>query len=307
MKISVVGAGNVGASAVAYLAEENLADELVCVDIIEGLPQGKMLDLAEASPIRGYRAKFAGSNDYSAIKGSNVVVVTAGVPRKPGMSRLDLLKINEKIVKSVCEDVKKHAPDCVLVVVTNPLDVMCYVALKTTGFSPHRVLGMAGVLDTSRYRYFISELLNLHPSEIQAMVLGGHGDEMVPLISCTTVSGIPAAGFLTGDQIAQLVDRTRKGGAEIVNLLKAGSAFYAPAASIVEMVKAIVTDSQKILPAACYLQGQYGFSDVYCGVPARLGKKGVEEVIEVNLTENEKKGLEKSVSVVKQAIAEMSQ
>lgn len=302
MKISVVGAGNVGASAAVYLLEEKLADELVVVDIIEGLPQGKCLDLAEVSPIRGYPIKIAGANDYAKIEGSDIIVVTAGVARKPGMSRLDLLKINEKIIKSVATEIKAHAPNAIVIVVSNPLDVMCYVTYKVTGFPKNRVFGMAGVLDTSRFRYFVAEKANVDPTQVQAMVLGGHGDEMVPVISSATISGVPLTKFLSKEDIDAIIKRTQGGGAEIVALLKTGSAFYAPAASIAEMVKSVVKDTKKILPVTCYLDGEFGAKSVYCGVPARLGRNGIEQIIEIALSADEKAALNKSISVVQESI-----
>ncbi len=300
-----MGAGNVGASCAVYLLEEKLADELVVVDIVEGLPQGKCLDMCEVSPLRDYPVKVIGSNNYADIKNSDVIVVTAGIARKPGMSRLDLLKTNEKIIKSVATEIKTHAPNAIIIVVSNPLDVMCYVTYKVTGFPKNRVFGMAGVLDTSRFRYFVAEKANVDPTQVQAMVLGGHGDEMVPVISSATVSGIPLTKFLSKADIDAIIERTQKGGAEIVALLKTGSAFYAPAASIVEMVKSVVKDTKKILPVACYLDGEYDAKGVYCGVPARLGQSGVEEIINIDLSADEKAALDKSISVVKESIASL--
>ncbi len=305
MKISVVGAGNVGATTAQYLLEEKLADELVVVDVVPGLAKGKCLDFLEASPLRHYPIKVAGTEDFSEIRNSNIIVITAGIARKPGMSRLDLLKTNEKIMKDVSIHIKTHAPTAVVLVVSNPLDVMCYVALKTTGFQKNRVFGMAGVLDTSRFRYFVAEKLRVNPVDIQAMVLGGHGDEMVPIISTATISGIPLTHFLNKTQIQEIVERTQKAGAEIVSYLKTGSAFYSPAASVVEMVRCLVTDVQKILPLACYLEGEYGACDLYCGVPARLGRGGVLEIIEMKLNPEEKEAFGKSITAVKASLQEL--
>ena len=305
MKISVIGAGNVGATAAHYLLEDRLADELVVVDVVPGLAKGKCLDFLEASPLRQYPIKVTGTEDFSEIRNSNIVVVTAGIARKPGMSRLDLLKTNEKIMKDVAMHIKTHASGAFVLVVSNPLDVMCYVALKTTGFPKNRVFGMAGVLDTSRFRYFVAEKLQLNPTDIQAMVLGGHGDEMVPIISTATVSGIPLTHFLNKTQIQEIVERTQKAGAEIVSYLKTGSAFYSPAASVVEMVRCLVTDVQKILPLACYLEGEYDAHDLYCGVPARLGREGVLEIIEIHLNPEEKEAMGKSLAAVKASLEEL--
>ncbi len=305
MKISVIGAGNVGATAAHYLLEDRLADELVVVDVVPGLARGKCLDFLEASPLRHYPIRVIGTEDFSEIRNSNVIVVTAGIARKPGMNRLDLLKTNEKIMKDVAMHIKNHAPNAFVVVVSNPLDIMCYVALKTTGFPKNRVFGMAGVLDTSRFRYFVAEKLCVNPTDIQAMVLGGHGDEMVPIISTATVSGIPLTHFLDKTQIQEIVERTQKAGAEIVSYLKTGSAFYSPAASVVEMVRCLVTDVQKILPLACYLEGEYGARDLYCGVPVRLGREGVLEIIEIHLNPEEKEAFVKSLTAVKASLAEL--
>jgi malate dehydrogenase len=298
-KVSVVGSGNVGATTVKYLAEKKVAD-LVMVDVVEGMPIGKALDFVQSGPIRRYDVKITGSNDFAAITDSDVVVVTAGLPRKPGMTREDLLMKNAEIMESVSEKVAAFAPNCVLIVVTNPLDVMCYVALKVTGFALKRVVGMAGVLDSTRFCYFISEELGVLPLDVTALVLGGHGDQMVPLPRYTAVSGVSITELLSQDTIERLVDRTRKGGAEIVGLLKTGSAFYAPAAAVSEMVEAIVRDTKRILPCAAYLRGEYGLEDLFVGVPAKLGRDGVESVIELNLTAEERKALHASASTVKE-------
>lgn len=297
-KITVVGGGNVGATAILYLAEKHLGD-LVLVDVVEGLPQGKSLDLSHAAALRKYDITFTGANDYAPITGSDVVVITAGLPRKPGMSRSDLLDMNAKIVTQVCENVKKFAPNSTLVVVSNPLDVMCWVAMKVTGFPRERVIGMAGVLDTSRFRYFIAEELGVVSSDVSAMVLGGHGDSMMPLPRYSTVSGIPITELIPADKIAKMVDRAAKGGGEIVALLKTGSAFYAPAASAVEMTEAILTDSKRVLPCSVYLQGEYGIDGVFVGVPVKLGKGGMEAIYELKLEAAEMKGLQDSAEAVR--------
>lgn len=297
-KVSVVGGGNVGASAIMYLAEKHLAD-LVLVDVVEGLPQGKSMDLSHASAYRKYDVTITGSNDYSPIKGSDVVVITAGLPRKPGMSRSDLLEMNAKIVSAVCEQVVRHAPEAVVVIVSNPLDVMCWVAMKVTGFPRERVIGMAGVLDTCRFRYFIAEELGVVPTDVSAMVLGGHGDSMMPLPRYSTVSGIPITELIPEEKIATMVTRAAKGGGEIVELLKTGSAFYAPAASAVEMVEALLTDSKRVLPCSVYLQGEYGIDGVFVGVPVRLGRKGIDKLYELKLEPAELEGLQKSAEAVR--------
>jgi len=300
-KVSVIGSGNVGATTVKYLAEKRVAD-LVMVDVIEGMPIGKALDFIQSGPIRRYDVEIMGSNDFAAIQDSDVVVVTAGLPRKPGMSREDLLLKNASIMGSVSEKVAMYAPNCVLIVVTNPLDVMCYVALKVTGFALKKVVGMAGVLDSTRFCYFIAEELGVHPLDVTALVLGGHGDQMVPLPRYTAVSGIPITELLPSETIERLVDRTRKGGAEIVGLLKTGSAFYAPAASVAEMVEAVVRNTKRILPCSAYLRGEYGLDDVFVGVPAKLGKDGVEAVIELSLTKEEREALHGSAETVRKNI-----
>ncbi|MBK8190822.1 MAG: malate dehydrogenase [Vampirovibrionales bacterium] len=297
-KIAVIGAGNVGASLSQRLAEAELAKTVVMIDIVEGVPQGKALDILQAGPVYGYDSRVIGSNDYSALDGASIVAITAGMPRKPGMSRDDLLEVNAKIMTDVCTQVKRYAPDAIVIVVSNPLDAMCHVALKATGFPHQRVLGMAGVLDTSRFRTFIAEALNVCVEQVQAFVLGGHGDSMVPLVRYTTVAGIPLTALMPADQIEQIVTRARNGGAEIVSLLKTGSAYYAPSASVVEMIEAIVKDKNKILPSAVYLTGQYGVRDLYVGVPVKLGANGIEQVMEIELSAEERQMLEISIQDV---------
>lgn len=303
-KVTVVGAGFVGATCARRIVEKNLAD-VVLIDIVEGMPQGKALDLMESAPVEGYDAKITGTNDYADTSGSDVVVITAGIPRKPGMSRDDLQATNASIIKDIVSQVAKNSPDATIIIVTNPLDVMTYLAMDISGFSPEKVIGMAGVLDSARYRYFIAEELNVSPVCVQAMVLGGHGDSMVPLPRYSTVSGIPITQLLSDDKIDQINERTKKGGAEIVSLLKTGSAFYAPSASAVEMVKSILLDEKRILPCCAYLKGEYGLDDVYCGVPVRLSGKGVEKIIEIELTPEEKDALHASAEGVKNNIAKV--
>jgi len=298
-KITVVGAGNVGATAAQRLAEKDLARTVVMVDVVEGVPQGKGLDQWQSGPVEGYDTRIIGTNDYDAAAGSELFVVTAGIARKPGMSRDDLVKTNAGIVKSVSEQIKRVAPDAIVIVVSNPLDAMCYVARLGTGFPRERVIGMAGVLDTARYRMFLAEAMDVSVEDIQAMVLGGHGDTMVPLVSYTTVSGIPVTQLLAPDKLAAIVARTRSGGAEIVAHLKTGSAYYAPSAAAVQMVEAIVKDKKRILPCSAWLQGEYGLKDVYCGVPAKLGRGGLEQVLEVALTDGERNELTASAEAVR--------
>ena len=297
-KVSVVGGGNVGANTALYIAERGLAD-VTLIDIVEGMPQGKALDLTQAAPLWHSGARVTGSNSLDDVKGSAVVVITAGFPRKPGMSRSDLLKANADIVCPAAEAVKKHAPNAFVIVVTNPLDVMAYVAWRKTGFPRQRVMGMAGVLDSARYRAFVAMELGVCASDVHAMVLGGHGDSMVPLPRYTTVSGIPIPELLSREKIDALSQRTRDGGAEIVNLLKT-SAWYAPASAVVEMVDAVLKDKKKILPCAAYLQGEYGMRDIYLGVPVRLGASGMEKVIEIALMPDERAALEKSAAAVRE-------
>jgi malate dehydrogenase len=296
-KVTVVGAGNVGATAAERIAEKELAD-VVLVDIIEGVPTGKALDLAEAAPIEGYNSKLLGVNDYGPAKDSDIVIVTAGIPRKPGMSRDDLLQTNALIMKSVIEQIVQVAPQSILIIVSNPLDAMCHVAFKTSGFPRERVIGMAGVLDSARLRAFIAMELDVSVENVDAMVLGGHGDTMVPLPRYSTVSGIPITELMSKEQIDRIVERTRFGGGEIVQYLKTGSAFYAPASAAVEMAEAILKDKKKILPCAVLLKGEYGIQELFVGVPVKLGKNGVEEIIQINLSEEEKAALAKSAASV---------
>src|SRR5216110_2138730 len=302
-KITVVGAGNVGATTAQRLAEKELARTVVLVDVVDGVPQGKALDQWESAPIEGFDTRVIGAaNDYGPTAGSEIVVVTAGIARKPGMSRDDLVRTNADIVKQVSLQIKQHCPKAIVVVVSNPLDVMCWVTKQVTGFPRERVIGMAGVLDTARYRAFLAEALDVSVRDIQAMVLGGHGDTMVPLISYTTVSGIPVTQLLEGSQLDAIVDRTRNGGAEIVKYLKSGSAYYAPSSGAVQMAEAIVRDQKRILPCAAWLEGEYGMKGVYLGVPCKLGRKGLEQIIEVELTPDEKVALQKSADAVLEPI-----
>ena len=298
-KITVVGAGNVGATAAQRLAEKNLARTVVMVDVVEGVPQGKALDQWQSGPVEGYDTRVYGTNDYEMARDSEIFVVTAGIARKPGMSRDDLVKTNAGIVKTVSEQIAKVAPESIIIVVSNPLDVMCYVAMKASGFPRERVIGMAGVLDTARYRMFLAEAAEVSVEDIQAMVLGGHGDSMVPLISYTSVSGIPISQLIPKDKLDAIVARTKNGGAEIVAHLKTGSAYYAPSAAAVQMVEAIVHDKKRILPCSAWMQGEYGLRDVDCGVPCKLGRNGLERIIEVSLTEQERKDLIASAEAVR--------
>lgn len=300
-KIASIGAGNVGASVAQYCLELELGD-VVLVDIVEGMPQGKALDLSEAGPIRGYSSMCVGSNDYKDIAGADVVVVTAGLPRKPGMTRLDLLEKNGNIVTSICENIKKYAPDSVVIIVTNPLDVMVYLAYQKLGFPKERVMGMAGCLDSARMRSFVAMELNVSMKNIDTMVLGSHGDDMVPLPHYTTVSGIPITKLLPPERVEAIVERTRKGGGEIVQLLKTGSAFYAPGASAVRMVESILRDEKQLLPTAAYLTGQYGLNDIFMGVPCVLGKDGVESILELEIAESDIASLHKSAEEVRTGI-----
>ncbi len=296
-KVTVVGAGNVGATAAQRLAEKGVAD-VVLIDIVEGMPQGKALDLMQAAPVEKHDFKLEGANDYDASAGSDVIIITAGIARKPGMSRDDLIKTNMKIVADVTKEVAKRSPDSTLIIVSNPLDAMCHVAYKASGFDRKRVIGMAGILDSARFRTFIAMELNISVDSIQALVLGGHGDTMVPLPRFTTVCGVPVTEFIKPERLAEMIDRTRNGGAEIVKLLKTGSAYYAPASSAVEMAEAILYDRKKILPCAALLDGQYGFKDLFIGVPVKLGEGGIEEIIELKLNADESDALRKSASAV---------
>ncbi len=298
-KVTVIGAGNVGATAAQRLAEKELCD-VVLVDIIEGVPQGKALDLAEAAPIEKHDAHLIGTNGYEDSADSDIVIITAGIPRKPGMSRDDLISTNAGIVKSVTQNIKDLSPDAVIIIVSNPLDAMCHVAFEASGFPKNRVIGMAGVLDSARFRTFIAMELNVSVENTTAFVLGGHGDTMVPLPRYSTVAGIPITELLPKERIDALVERTANGGAEIVGLLKTGSAFYAPASAAVEMAESILKDKKKILPCAVYLEGEYGINDLFIGVPVKLGANGVEEIIEVTLTSEEKAALENSAKAVQE-------
>jgi malate dehydrogenase len=302
-KITVVGAGNVGATTAQRLAEKDLARTVVLVDVVDGVPQGKGLDQWESAPIEGFDTRVVGANDYGPAQGSELFVVTAGIARKPGMSRDDLVRTNADIVKQVAQQIKQISPNAIIVMVSNPLDVMCWVAKQVTGFPRERVIGMAGVLDTARYRAFLAEALDVSVEDIQAMVLGGHGDTMVPLISCTTVSGIPVTQLLAKDKLDAIVTRTRNGGAEIVQFLKTGSAYYAPSAAAVQMVEAIVKDKKRILPCSAWLEGEFGLKGMYSGVPCKLGRKGLEQIITVELSSNEKADLQKSADAVKETMA----
>ena len=302
-KITVVGAGNVGATAAQRVAEKELARQVVLIDIAEGVPQGKGLDQFQSAPIEGFDSRVIGSNGYEESAGSGIYIVTAGIARKPGMSRDDLLNTNAGIVRQVSENIARVSPDAIIIMVSNPLDVMSYVAMKASGFPRERVIGMAGVLDTARYRAFLALELDVSVEDIQAMVLGGHGDTMVPLVSYTTVSGIPVTQLMERSKLDAIVDRTRNGGAEIVKFLKTGSAYYAPSAGAVQMAEAIVRDKKRILPCAAWLQGEYGMRDLFLGVPVKLGRNGMEGIIEVELTDEERAALQKSADAVLEPMA----
>jgi len=301
-KITVVGAGNVGATTAQRVAEKELAGTVVLVDVVEGIPQGKGLDQWQSATIEGFDSRIVGTNGYDETANSDIVIITAGIARKPGMSRDDLLNTNAGIVKQLSEQVKKTSPKAIVIVVSNPLDVMCYVAKEVTGFPRERVLGMAGVLDTARYRGFLAEALDVSVRDIQAMVLGGHGDTMVPLISYTSVSGIPVTQLMDRAKLDAIVDRTRNGGAEIVKHLKTGSAYYAPSAGAVQMAEAIVNNQRRILPCAAWLDGEYGMKGLFLGVPCKLGRNGLEKIIEVELTADERAALAKSADAVREAM-----
>jgi len=301
-KITVAGAGHVGATCAQRLAEKELARDVVLIDIVEGIPQGKGLDQWESAPVEGFDSHIIGANDYEEAADSDLFIVTAGIARKPGMSRDDLLKTNASIVESVSKEIARVAPDSIIIMVSNPLDVMAYVAMKTTGFPRERVIGMAGVLDTARFRSFISLELGVSVEDIQALVLGGHGDTMVPLVSYTTIAGIPLTQFLGSERIEALIERTRKGGAEIVAHLKTGSAYYAPSAAAVQMAEAIVKDKRRILPCAAYLEGEYGHDGIFLGVPCQLGEGGLQRIIEVELTKSETEALASSAEAVRKTI-----
>ena len=297
-KVSVIGAGNVGATCAHWLVSKELAD-VVLVDIVEGMPQGKALDLMQATPVEGVDCKVVGTNGYDETAGSDVVVITSGIPRKPGMSRDDLIATNKKIVSSVCAEVKKSSPDACVIIVSNPLDAMCHVAYDVLGFPRERVMGMAGVLDTARYKTFVAMEVGCSVEDVHGMVLGGHGDTMVPLPNHTSIGGIPLRELVSAERISAIVERTAKGGAEIVGLLKTGSAYYAPASSVVAMVESILKDKKRVLPCAALLDGQYGYKDLFIGVPCMLGSRGVERIIELELNDHEKKLLDNSASAVR--------
>ncbi|MDD4620360.1 MAG: malate dehydrogenase [Methanosarcina sp.] len=303
-KISVIGAGNVGATTVQRLAELELG-EIVMTDIVEGLPQGKALDLMQAGAIKGYDTHIIGTNDYADIADSELVIITAGIARKPGMSREDLIKTNSKIITEVSRNIAKYAPESIVISVTNPLDIITYVTMRATGFETKKVFGMSGVLDSGRFASFIAEELKCSRKDVQAMVIGGHGDLMVPLPQYTTVSGIPLTDLLPDDRITRLVERTVNGGAEIVDLLKQGSAFYAPSAAIVSMAEAVIKDSKRILPASAYLEGQYSQEGIYFGVPVKLGATGVEEILELKLDESQYEILRKSSETIRKVISQL--
>ena len=304
--ITVVGAGNVGATTAQRVAEKELARRVVMVDVVEGIPQGKGLDQWQSAPIEGFDSRVIGTNGYDETAGSDIVIITAGIARKPGMSRDDLLNTNAGIVKQVSEQIARTSPNAIIIVVSNPLDVMCYVAKQATGFPRERVIGMAGVLDTARYRAFLAEAMDVSVRDIQAMVLGGHGDTMVPLINYTTVSGIPVTQLLDRKTLDEIVDRTRNGGAEIVKYLKTGSAYYAPSSGAVQMAEAIVFDQKRVLPCAAWLEGEYGMSGLFLGVPVKLGRGGMEKVIEVELTSKERVDLGKSAEAVREPMSKVS-
>ena len=304
-KVTVVGTGMVGGTVAQLMAQRDYVD-IVMIDIVEGMPQGKALDLRETGPVMGYDSYLLGSNDYADAADSDIVVITSGIPRKPGMSRDDLLKTNRGILQSVSAEIAKVAPNAIVIVVSNPLDAMCHVALDTLGFPRERVIGMAGVLDSARFRSFIAEELEVSVEDVTAFVLGGHGDTMVPLARYSTVAGIPLPELMDAETIARLQDRTANGGAEVVALLKTGSAYYAPAASVCEMIDSILLDKKRILPTSVYLQGEYGIEDLYVGVPVKLGKNGLEQIIEINLTDDEAAALRKSADAVKELVDTMA-
>jgi malate dehydrogenase len=300
-KVTIVGGGNVGATAAHWAAEKELAD-IVLIDIIEGMPQGKALDLMETRPVEDFDTKITGTNDYKDTANSDIVVITAGLPRKPGMSRDELLDVNKKIVQGVTEQVCKYSPNAILIIVSNPLDAMCHVAKMVSKFPKHRVFGMAGILDTARFRCFVSMELNVSVEDIQAMVLGGHGDDMVPLPRYTTVAGVPITELMSKEKIDAIVSRTRKAGGEIVALLKTGSAYYSPSAAVVQMVESVLKDKKRVVPCAAYLEGEYGIRDLYVGVPIKIGTNGVEQIIELKLTDEETAALNKSANAVRELV-----
>lgn len=304
-KVTIVGAGNVGATAAHWAAERELGD-IVLLDILEGTPQGKALDLMEARPVEGFDVAITGTNNYADTRDSDVVIITAGLPRKPGMTREDLLQKNREIVEPVTQQIARYSPNCFIIMVSNPLDTMAYLAYKVSGFPKNRVMGMAGVLDSARFRTFIAMELNISVREVQAFVLGGHGDDMIPLIRYSTVAGIPISELIAADRIKAIVDRTRKAGGEIVNLLKTGSAFYSPSAAAVQMAEAIIKDHRRILPCAAYLDGEYGLRNIFFGAPVILGANGIEKIMEVALTDEEKSAVEKSAREVKESIEKLN-
>ena len=301
-KITIIGAGNVGATAAHWAASRNLGDILL-LDVVEGVPQGKALDLLQSGPVDGFNNRITGSNDFADLAGSDVVIITAGLARKPGMSRDDLLAKNVAIVKSCAEQVARHAPDCVLIVVTNPIDAMVYTAFKVTGFPRERVIGMAGVLDSARYRTFLAEALGVAARDVNALVMGIHGDNMLPLIRLANVAGVPVTDLLSAEELAAIVHRTQHGGAEIVNHLKTGSAFYTPGLAAVEMAEAVITDSKRVMPCAAYVEGEFGFSGCFLGVPVVLGNKGVERIIQFKLTAEEQTAMTDSEAAVRKQMA----
>jgi malate dehydrogenase len=303
-KITVVGAGNVGATTAQLLAMRDYAD-VVLVDILEGMPQGKALDLNQAGAVIGYEPKLTGTNGYEETAGSDVVVITSGMPRQPGMSRTDLLEKNKEIVSSVTKQVVEHSPNSIIIVVANPLDIMCHVALETSGFPRQRVIGMAGVLDSARMRTFLAWELGVSVRDVNGFVLGGHGDLMVPVVSIVDVGGVPVTDLIPKERLDEIMQRTRDGGAEVVKLLQKGSAFYAPAASVCEMVDSIILDQKRVLPCAALCQGEYGINDVFVGVPIRLGSEGLEEIVEIELSDDEKAQLERSANEVREAVASL--
>lgn len=305
-KISIIGAGFVGSTAAHWIASKELGD-VVLVDIVEGMPQGKGLDLLQAGPIEGFDVKIAGTNDYADTANSDIIIVTSGAPRKPGMSREDLIRVNADITRDCISKAAPLSPNAVIIMVNNPLDTMTYLAKQVSGFPKNRVVGQAGVLDTARYRTFIAMEAGVSVEDIQAMLMGGHGDEMVPLPRFTTISGIPVTEFISKERLDAIVDRTRKGGGEIVNLLKTGSAYYAPSAATVQMVEAILRDKKRVLPCSCYLEGEYGLNDIYFGVPCILGAGGVERVLELPLNEEEMALVKKSAEAVSSSIATLKQ
>ncbi|MTI82434.1 MAG: malate dehydrogenase [Firmicutes bacterium] len=303
-KITIVGAGNVGATCAHWAAAKELGD-VVLIDVVEGIPQGKALDLRQAAPIEGFDSNVIGTNDYADTAGSDIAVITAGIARKPGMSRDDLIDTNSKIVSDVASKIAQHSPNAFIIVVTNPLDVMVYAAYKASGFPANRVFGMAGVLDSARFRTFIADEVGVSFEDVSAFVMGGHGDDMVPLVRYSYAGGIPIENLISKDRIDAIVDRTRNGGAEIVNYLKTGSAFYAPSRSVVEMVEAVLKDKKRILPVAAYCSGEYGINDTYVGVPAIIGGNGVEKIIELELSDQEKAALNKSIESVRKVMEKL--